>query len=86
MAEASNNTTTAASIAEQVKDGLSEMETPLVNVRNLAHAARMLGSSDDMPGDEGAALDALADEIVAKMDELIGERERLWRLAGEGER
>lgn len=83
MAEASSNTTTAVSIADQVKDGLSEMESPLINVRNLAYAARMMGSADDMPREPGAALDALADEIVTKMDELIEERGRLWQLAGE---
>jgi hypothetical protein len=86
MVEANNNTTTAASIADQVKDGLSEMESPLVEVRNLAYAARMLGSADDMPRDPGAALDTLADQIVTKMDELIEERERLWQLAEGGER
>jgi hypothetical protein len=40
-------------------------------------------SAEDMPKEPGAALDALADLIVGKMDDLIEERERLWRLAHE---
>ena len=53
------------------------MESPLRNVRGLAYAARMLGSADDMPKEPGEALNALAELIVDKMDELIEERERL---------
>jgi hypothetical protein len=65
----------------EVADGLSEMESPLLAVRNLAMAARMMGSADDIPKEPGAALDALADTIVAKLDALSEERCRLWKLA-----
>jgi hypothetical protein len=43
----------------------------------------MMGSTDDMPKEAGAALDVLADKIVTMMDELLKERERLSRLARE---
>ncbi len=45
----------------EVADGLSEMEIPFYEVRNLAMAARMMASADAMPKDAGAALDAVAD-------------------------
>jgi len=68
--------------AQEVSHGLSEFETPFLQVRHLALAARM-GSSDDMPKEPGLALDAVADKIVNMMDELSEERERLWRLSRE---
>jgi hypothetical protein len=49
----------------------------------LLSSACMMGSADDMPKEAGAALDVLADKIVTIMDELLKERERLWRLARE---
>jgi len=69
--------------AQEVSHGLSEFETPFLQVRHLALAARMMGSSDDMPREPGLALDAVADKIVDMMDELSEERERLWRLSRE---
>jgi hypothetical protein len=39
----------------------------------------MMGSSDEMPKEEGAALDTVADRII--MDELIAERDRIWVLS-----
>src|SRR5258705_13220864 len=65
--------------AREISSGLSDMETPFLQVRNLALAARMMGSSDAMTKEEGAALDTLADTIVTMLDELKEERERLWR-------
>ena len=38
-----------------MKIGLSEMEIPFYEVRNLAMAARMMASADAMPKDAGAA-------------------------------
>jgi len=81
QADSVHSTPPTNTSVEQLADGLSEMETPFLEVRNLAFAMRMLGSSDDMPKDPGAALDALADIVVDKMNALIEERERLWRLA-----
>jgi hypothetical protein len=41
----------------------------------------MLGSSNDMDKEPGAALDALATTLIDLLDELIGDRERIWLLA-----
>ncbi len=49
--------------------------------RNLAMAARMMASADEMPKDAGAALDAVADLIFMKLVEIIDERERILELA-----
>jgi hypothetical protein len=74
----------AGVMSEKIKEvahGLFEMESPLLEVRNLAMAARMMASAAEMPKDAGAALDAVADLIFEKMIVLIGERERLCKLA-----
>lgn len=70
----------------EVSDGLSEMETPFYEVRNLAMAARMMAAAAELPKDAGAALDAVADLIFEKMIILIGERERLCKLARAADR
>ena len=64
----------------KIGDALSELETPFREVINLVYAARMLASSDDIPGRQGAALDTLADTILNKVNALEEERERIWRL------
>ena len=69
--------------AQEVSHGLSEFETPFLQVRHLALAARMMGSSDDMPKEAGLALDAVADRMIDMMDELSEERHRLWKLSRE---
>jgi hypothetical protein len=66
---------------QQVSTPLSDLETPFFQVRHLALAARMMGSSDEMPKEEGAALDTVADRIITIMDELIAERDRIWVLS-----
>ena len=66
---------------KEVAEGLSEMELPLLNARNLAMAARMMASADEMPKDAGAALDAVADMLFEKLIVLAEERDRLWKLA-----
>jgi hypothetical protein len=60
---------------------ISELESPVLDARNLAVAARMLGSSDDMPERQGLALDSVADMLVEKLEALEKTRERVWRLA-----
>jgi hypothetical protein len=65
----------------EVADGLSKMEPRFYEVRNLAMAARMMASADEMPRDAGAALDAVADLLYEKIAALIAERERLCKLA-----
>jgi len=41
----------------------------------------MMRSSDEMPKEEGAALDTVADRIITIMEELIAERDRIWVLS-----
>jgi len=61
--------------------GLSEMETPLLEARNLALAVRMMASANELPKDAGAALVAVADIIFGKLIDLSEDRTRLWKLA-----
>jgi hypothetical protein len=43
----------------------------------------MAASSDEMPKDQGEAVEALADTLFDKLNALIKERERLWMLAAD---
>jgi hypothetical protein len=52
-----------------------------LTARNLAYAARMLASSDDMDKESGGALDALATTLIDLLDELADDRTRLCDLA-----
>jgi hypothetical protein len=61
----------------QVSHGLFELETPLLRVRSLAYAARMLAGSSEMADETGLALDALADTILDQINEVTEERTRL---------
>jgi hypothetical protein len=66
---------------KEIASEISELESPVLDARNLAVAARMLGSSDDMPERQGLALDSVADMLVEKLEALEKTRERVWRLA-----
>lgn len=88
MSQANIDTSTAEpartpTAIEEVSDGLSELESPVLRLRNLAYPARMLASSDDMPKEAGAALDSLADTLVNELDAVSEERYRLWSLSRE---
>jgi hypothetical protein len=81
MAKAESIPTTKESTAAQVAHELFELEDDFHVVRNLGYAALMLASADEMPAEPGAALHAIAELIVEKMDWLLAERERLCHLA-----
>jgi len=66
---------------KEIESGICDLETPVLDARNLAMAARMLGSSDDMPKNPGAALDSVADMLVEKLEALAEKREGVWQLA-----
>jgi hypothetical protein len=68
---------------KEIRAGLTEMESPLLESRNLAMAVRMMAGSGDLPKDAGTALEVVADLIFEKLIEACGERDRLWKLAGE---
>jgi len=66
---------------EEIASEICELETPVLDARNVAVAARMLGTSGDMPKGPGAALDSVADMLVEKLEALEKTRERVWQLA-----
>jgi hypothetical protein len=65
----------------QIQNGLSEMETPLLEARNLAMAVRMMAAAAELPKNAGLALDTVADLMFDKLIDLSEERTRLWKLA-----
>ena len=68
---------------QEVESRLSDLETPLLEARNLAMAARMMASADEMPKDSGAALDTIADMLFMKLVEILEEREHQSLLGAE---
>jgi hypothetical protein len=80
MTQADRNNT-ANNRIQAICSGLSDLEEPLIEVKNLAYAARMLASSDEMRGPSGNALDTLASGLLDKIAELADERSRLYHLA-----
>jgi hypothetical protein len=68
---------------EKITDGLSGMELPLLEVRSLAMAVRMMAGANELPKNARDALDAIADTIFGKLIDLCEDRTRLWRLARE---
>jgi hypothetical protein len=66
---------------QEIASEISELESPVLDARNLALATRMLASSDDMPKDAGRALDSVADMLFEKLKALEEERKRLWLAA-----
>jgi hypothetical protein len=68
---------------KEIASEISELESPVLDARNLALAARMLASSDDMPERPGLALDSVADGLVEKLEALEEARGRVW-LAAKG--
>jgi hypothetical protein len=65
----------------KITDGLSEMETPLLQTRSLAMAVRMMAAAHELPKEARDALDAVADLLFVNLSGLCEDRTRLWRLA-----
>jgi hypothetical protein len=66
---------------EKVADGLAEMEPPLLEVRSLAMAVRMMAAASELPANSREALDAVADIMFDRLIGLCEDRSRLWKLA-----
>jgi hypothetical protein len=66
---------------QEIASEIRDLESPVLDARNLALAARMLASSDDMPKGPGAALDSVTDTLFEKLKALEKTRERVWILA-----
>jgi len=66
---------------DKVADGLSEMELPLLEVRSLAMAIRMMAAASELPKNSCEALDAVADIMFERLIGLCEDRSRLWKLA-----
>jgi hypothetical protein len=65
----------------KIAEGLSEMETPMLQVRSMAMAVRMMAAANELPKDARNALDAIADIMFERLIDLCEDRTRLWRLA-----
>jgi hypothetical protein len=65
----------------KIAEGLSEMETPLLEARHLAMAVRLMAGSSDLPKDAGSALDTVADLLFIKLIALNEQRTKLYKLA-----
>lgn len=50
-----------SSVPSEVASGLFELETPLLRIRDLVYAARMLASAWDIDKEAQGALEALSD-------------------------
>jgi hypothetical protein len=74
-------TNTSAPLAAQLASELGELEEKFHKAHNLAYAVRLLATSDEMPREPGAALDALASTLIDLLNELTGDRDRIWHLA-----
>lgn len=64
----------------KIAEGLSEIETPLLEGRRLAMAVRLMAGSSDLPKDAGLAFDTVADLLFDKLITLIEQRTRLYKL------
>jgi hypothetical protein len=67
---------------KEIRAGLSEMETPLLEARSLAMAVRMMAAASELPKNSREALDAVADIMFERLIGLCEDRSRLWKLAG----
>ena len=68
---------------EKISRELFNLEEPLHTARHTAEALRMIGSSDDLRGDQGGAIEALAGSLVLILRDLQDKREFLCGPAGE---
>jgi hypothetical protein len=80
MSQANSEVITNTPITAQLVDGLSELEAPLLRVRDLIRCLQMMAASQEEE-DERLGLDAFAETVMDRMDALVEERTRLWRLA-----
>jgi hypothetical protein len=67
-------------MASEAEDLLSEMETPLHQAAHFARALRMMGSSDDVGSDAGAAIDTVADHLLELLNSIKADRDKAWVL------
>ena len=65
---------------DNLKDTLSELEPTIHEAHSLAVATRMLASSGEMPEAAGAALDAVASDLIRRLDDIRTTRHQLWAL------
>jgi hypothetical protein len=66
---------------QEIAHEIFELETPVLDARNLALATRMLASSDDMSKEAGRALDSVADALFNRLEGLSEAQHRIWLLA-----
>ncbi len=65
----------------KIASDLSDLESPVRKARNLAWAIHMMASVDELRGEPGDAVFAVADSLVEILDAIEKTREETWRLA-----
>jgi hypothetical protein len=73
-------TNTSAPLTE-VADGLCDLEAPLLRIRGLIYATRMMASSVEITKEATDALDAIALTTLDEIEAVVEERTRLWLLS-----
>jgi hypothetical protein len=68
---------------EDLSSELFDIEEPICKARNYAEAMRMIGSSDQMRGESGQAIEMLGQSLVLILRDLQSKRESLCELAFE---
>jgi hypothetical protein len=66
---------------EDLSSELFDLEEPIHKARQFAEALRMVGSSDQMRGEPGAAIEILAQSIILILQDLQEKREFLCGVA-----
>jgi hypothetical protein len=65
----------------EVADGLCDLEAPLLGIRGLIYATRMMASSVELSKEATDALDAIALTTLDEIEAVVEERTRLWLLS-----
>jgi hypothetical protein len=68
---------------KKLSSELFDLENPLYTAIHTAEALRMIGSSDGLRGDQGGAIETLAQSLVLILRELQDKREFICGLAFE---
>jgi hypothetical protein len=68
---------------EGLSSELFDLEEPIHKARHFAEALRMVGSSDSLRGEPGAAIEMLAQSLILILQDLQEKRESLCDLAFE---
>jgi hypothetical protein len=74
----------AAAIKKQIEtlaSHIAQLESPILEARNLVVAIRMMATSDDIETDAGSAIEAVTDILSTILGNVHDERDDIWRMA-----